>query len=74
MGTESMVNIISLIKDYLLDQEAGIRQLLIWFLNPVMEEALLQSGAKHYERTDSRKVSRNSYKPRTLQKMENSNY
>ena len=30
------------------------------------EEALLQSGAKRYERTDSRKASRNGYKPRTL--------
>ncbi len=31
------------------------------------EEALLQSGAKRYERTDSRKASRNGYKSRTLQ-------
>jgi transposase-like protein len=30
------------------------------------EEALLQAGAKRYERTDSRKASRNGYKPRTL--------
>ncbi len=39
-----MVNIVSFIKDYLLDWEDGIRQLLTWFLNLVMEEeALLQS-------------------------------
>ena len=30
------------------------------------EEALLQAGAQRYERTDSRKASRNGYKPRTL--------
>lgn len=42
-----MVNLFSLIKDYLFDQEAGIRQLVTWFLNLVMEEeALLQAGAK----------------------------
>jgi len=63
-----MVNIISFIKDYLVDQEDGIRQLITWFLNLAMEEeALLQSGAKRYERTDSRKASRNGYKSRNLQ-------
>jgi len=38
---ESMVNIISFIKDYLIDQEDGIRQLITWFLNLVMEEEAL---------------------------------
>ena len=62
-----MVNLFSFIKDYLVDQEDGIRQLITWFLNLVMEEeALLQAGAQRYERTDSRKASRNGYKPRTL--------
>ncbi len=62
-----MVNLFSLIKDYLVDQEDGIRQLITWFLNLAMEEeALLQAGAQRYERTDSRKASRNGYKPRTL--------
>ncbi|KKG15869.1 hypothetical protein EO98_15185 [Methanosarcina sp. 2.H.T.1A.6] len=62
-----MVNLFSLIKDYLVDQKAGIRQLITWFLNLVMEEeALLQAGAHRYERTDSRKASRNGYIPRTL--------
>ena len=60
-----MVNLFSFIKDYLVDQEAGIRQLITWFLNLVMEEeSLFQSGAKRYERTDSRKASRNGYKPK----------
>ena len=54
-----MVNLFPLIKDYLVDQEDGIRQLITWFLNLVMEEdALLQAGAQRYERTDSRKASR----------------
>lgn len=62
-----MVNLFSFIKDYLVDQEDGIRQLITWFLNLVMEEeALLQAGAQRYERTSSRKASRNGYKPRTL--------
>lgn len=62
-----MVDLFSLIKDYLVDQEDGIRCLITWFLNLVMEEeALLQAGAQRYERTDSRKASRNGYKPRTL--------
>jgi transposase-like protein len=64
---ESMVNLFSLIKDYLVYQEDGIRQLISWFLNLVMEEeALLQAGAQRYEWTDSRKASRNGCKPRTL--------
>src|SRR5574344_611713 len=62
-----MVNLFSFIKDYLVDQEDGIRQLITWFLHLVMEEeALLQAGAQRYERTASRKASRNGYKPRTL--------
>ena len=62
-----MVNLFSFIKDYLVYQEDGIRQLITWFLNLVMEEeALLQAGAQRYERTASRKASRNGYKPRTL--------
>ena len=62
-----MVNLFSFIKYYLVDQEDGIRQLITWFLNLVMEEeALLQAGAQRYERTASRKASRNGYKPRTL--------
>jgi len=62
-----MVNLFSFIKDYFVDQKAGIRQLITWFLNLVMEEEFfLQSGAQRYERTDSRKASRNGYKPRNL--------
>ncbi len=63
-----MVNLFSFIEDYLVDKEDGIRQLITWFLNIVMEEeAPLQAGAQRYERTDSRKATRNGYKPRTPQ-------
>ena len=42
-----MVNLFPLIKDYLVDKDDGIRQLITWFLNLVMEEeALLQAGAQ----------------------------
>ena len=62
-----MISVLPLIRDYLVDQEEGVRQLITWFLNLVMEEeALLQAGAERYERTDSRRASRNGYKPRTL--------
>jgi len=45
-----------------------MRKLLTWFINFVMEqEALHQANAQRYERIDSRKASRNGYKPRTLQ-------
>ena len=62
-----MVNLFSLIEDYLVDKEDGIRQLITWFLNLAMEEeALLQADAQRYERTDSRKAMRNGYEPRTI--------
>ncbi|AKB28324.1 Mobile element protein [Methanosarcina siciliae T4/M] len=36
-----MVDLFSLIKDYLVDQEGRIRQLITWFLNVLMEEEAL---------------------------------
>jgi putative transposase len=63
-----MFNLMSVIEDYLIDQDDGMRKLLTWFMNFVMEqEALHQANAQRYERIDSRKASRNGYKPRTLQ-------
>jgi len=53
-----MVNLFSFIKDYLVDQKSGNRQLITWLLNLVMEEGLLQAGAYRYEQTDSHKASR----------------
>lgn len=50
---ESMLDLFSLIKDYLVDQADGIRHLITWFLNLVMEEeALLQAGTQRNGRTD----------------------
>jgi len=55
------------IADYLSDQEEGMKNLITWFLNQVMlQEALQQAGAAHYERTATRKAHRNGYKNRTL--------
>jgi putative transposase len=40
---------IPLLEDYLVDQEEGLKQLLTWFLNLVMQlEAMQQSGAEPY--------------------------
>ncbi|MCD6253099.1 MAG: transposase [Thermotogae bacterium] len=45
---------------FLQDNEEGMKQTLIWFLNAIMEyEAQFQAGATHYERTTTRKAHRN---------------
>ena len=55
------------LEDYLIDQDAGIKKLLTWFLNLVMQlEALEQIDAEPYERVESRKAHRNGYKERSL--------
>jgi len=49
-----------IILQFLQDNEEGMRQILTWFLNIIMEyEAQLQAGATHCERTTSRKAHRN---------------
>jgi putative transposase len=56
-----------LLQDYLIDQETGLKELLTWFLNQVMQlEALQQAGAEPYQRIDGRKAHRNGYKKRSL--------
>jgi len=56
-----------LLQDYLIDQETGLKELLTWFLNRVMQlEALQQTGAAPYQRIDGRKAHRNGYKKRSL--------
>lgn len=56
-----------LLEDYLVDQEDGLKRLLTWFLNLVMQlEAVQQSGADPYERNESRTAQRNGYKERSL--------
>ena len=56
-----------LIRDYLVDQNVGMRKVITHFLNNVMrEEAAQQIGANHYERTDRRCGYRNGIKKRNL--------
>jgi putative transposase len=58
---------IEFLEDYLIDQEDGLKKLLTWFLNLVMQlEAIQQADAEPYQRVDSRKAHRNGYKERTL--------
>jgi len=58
---------IELVEDYLIDQDDGIKKLLTWFLNLVMQlEAIQQADAEPYQRIDSRKAHRNGYKERSL--------
>ena len=55
------------LEDYLIDQDAGLKKLLTWFLNLVMQlEALEQIDAEPYERVETRKAHRNGYKERSL--------
>ncbi len=58
---------IDLMEDYLINQEDGLKKLLTWFLNLVMQlEATQQSGSELYQRIESRKAHRNGYKERSL--------
>ncbi len=55
------------LEDYLIDQEDGLKRLLTWFLNLVMQlEAMEQIDAEPYERVESRKAHRNGYEERSL--------
>ena len=56
-----------LIKDYLVDQDDGMRKVVTHFLNNVMQEEVAQQiGADHYERTDKRSAYRNGFKKKNL--------
>jgi putative transposase len=56
-----------LIEDYLIDRNEGMKQVLTWFLNQVMQqEALNQIQALPYERTGQRKARRNGTRKRSL--------
>jgi len=58
---------IDILEDYLIDQDDGLKKLLTWFLNLVMQlEAMQQVGVEPYERAESRKAHRNGYKNRSL--------
>jgi transposase-like protein len=65
-GHRTMIPI-EFLEDYLIDQEDGLKKLLTWFLNLVMQlEAMDQIDAEPYQRVDSRKAHRNGYKERSL--------
>jgi putative transposase len=56
-----------LVADYLIDNQEGMKNLITWFLNEVMQrEAAEQAGAGKYERTGSRRTYRNGTKLRSL--------
>ena len=58
---------IDILEDYLVDQDDGLKKLLTWFLNLVMQlEAMQQVGVEPYQRAESRKAHRNGYKNRSL--------
>ena len=55
-----------LVAHYLTDNEQGMKNLITWFLNEVMQkEATEQAGADKYERTGSRKTYRNGTRSRS---------
>ena len=55
------------IQDYLSDKDEGLKGLVTFFLNLVMHyEAEHQAGAGRYQRTETRKATRNGSKPRVL--------
>jgi transposase-like protein len=58
---------LSFIEDYLSDKDEGMRSLITWFLNLVMQlEASQQVGANPYERTSTRNCHRNGSRSRSL--------
>jgi transposase-like protein len=58
---------LSFIEDYLSDKDEGMRILITWFLNKVMQiEAHQQVGANPYERTATRNCHRNGSRSRSL--------
>jgi putative transposase len=56
-----------LVAHYLTDNEEGMKNLITWFLNEVMQrEAEEQAGAGKYERTGTRQTYRNGKRSRSL--------
>ena len=61
------MNNTDLIDDYLIDRNDGMKKLITWFLNQVMQqEALNQIKARPYERTGHRIARRNGIRKRSL--------
>jgi transposase-like protein len=56
-----------LVVDYLTDNEEGMKNVITWFLNDVMQrEEDELAGAGKYERTGSRRTYRNGTRSRYL--------
>jgi putative transposase len=56
-----------LIEDYLIDRNEGMKNVITWFLNQVMQqEALNQINAQPYKRTVHRRARRNDIRKRAL--------
>jgi len=56
-----------IITEYLEENEHGMRELMTWFLNQVMDhEAKQQSGAGRYVRGKGRRAHRNGHRERSL--------
>jgi transposase-like protein len=61
------MNTLELAEDYLVDRNEGMKNLITWFLNQVMQqEALNQIQARPYERTGGRRARRNGTRKRSL--------
>jgi putative transposase len=61
------MNYPELIEDYLVDRNEGMKNVITWFLNQVMQqEALNQIRAGPYERTGKRRGRRNGIRKRSL--------
>lgn len=61
------MNTSELIEDYLIDRNDGMKKMITWFLNQVMQqEALNQIKAQPYERTGNRMARRNGIRKRSL--------
>ena len=61
------MNLKEVVLNYLTNNDEGMKHLITWFLNEVMqEEADQQAGAERYRRTSSRKTYRNGHRKRTL--------
>jgi len=60
------MNTKDLVANYLTDNEEGMKNLLTWFLNEVMQrEADELAGAVRYERSGSRRTYRNRTRSRS---------
>ncbi len=61
------MDLFDFVQEYFDDRDGGLKALLTFFLNMVMEhEAELQAGAARYQRSSNRRAYRNGKKPRML--------